>query len=64
MVTFMTYSDLYQILLEAEARRDNAGLPDAVRFRSGISAELAAERMRREGLTRDRLRELAMVDRS
>ena len=55
----MTYADLYQILIEAECRRDDESLPADVRFRSGISAELAAERMRREGLTRDQLRQLA-----
>ena len=55
----MTYADLYQILIEAEARRDNETLPADVRFRSGMSAEMALERMRREGLTRDQLRKLA-----
>jgi hypothetical protein len=55
----MTYADLYQILIEAEARRDDPSLPDDVRFRSAMSAELCLERMRREELTRDELRKLA-----
>jgi hypothetical protein len=55
----MTYLDLWLILTEAEARRDDASLPADVRFRSGMSAEMATERMRREGLTRDELKRLA-----
>ena len=55
----MTYADLYQILVEAEYRRDDETIPDPVRFRSGMTVELCKERMRREGLTREQLRLLA-----
>lgn len=55
----MTYADLYLMLTEAEERRDNADLPADVRFRSGISANLCEERMRREGLDRAALLALA-----
>ncbi|TCK37991.1 hypothetical protein B0G84_3293 [Paraburkholderia sp. BL8N3] len=55
----MTFLDLYQILIEAEARRDDESLPADVRFRSGLSVCMAEERMRREGLTRASLKKLA-----
>lgn len=55
----LTYADFYQILIEAEERRDDKDLPADVRFWSGIAAELCVERMRRDGLTRERLIELA-----
>lgn len=55
----MTYRDLYQILIEAEGRRDNAGLPCDVRDRSAETVSFVKERMAKEGLTRDQLARLA-----
>lgn len=55
----MTYGQFYQILTEAEARRDDDSLPDDVRQRSAETVSLCKERMAREGLTRDALIQLA-----
>ncbi|WP_396330416.1 hypothetical protein [Burkholderia anthina] len=55
----LTYADFYQILIEAEARRDDESLPRDVRDRSAETAALCGERMEREGLTRQKLIELA-----
>lgn len=55
----MTYAGFNQILIEAEARRDDESLPAGVRFRSAMTAGLCTGRMRREGLTRERLYTLA-----
>ncbi|WP_321935387.1 hypothetical protein [Paraburkholderia sp. J8-2] len=57
----MTYADFYQILIEAEQRRDDETLPHEVRGRSEETVSLCKERMAREGLTRDRLIELAAL---
>ena len=55
----MTYADLYQILIEAEARRDNESIPADVRTRSAETVSLVKERMAKEGLTRSQLVDLA-----
>jgi hypothetical protein len=52
----MTYQELYQILVEAEARRDDPKWPQDVRNRSAETVALVEERMRREGLTRQQLK--------
>ena len=52
----MSYKQLYQILVEAEARRDDNHLPADVRTRSAETVALVEERMRREGLTRKQLK--------
>lgn len=57
----MTYAELLQILTEAEARRDDATLPDEVRERSAETVSLYKERMTREGLTRAALERLTAV---
>jgi hypothetical protein len=58
----MTFADLWQILIEAEARRDDETLPLDVRERSGETVSLCKERMAREGLTRDQLKALAFAE--
>lgn len=55
----MTYADLYQILIEAEARRDDESLPADVSARSAEMVSLVKERMAKEGLTRTQLLHLA-----
>ncbi len=55
----MTFSMLLQILQEAEARRDDASLPQEVRDRSAETVSLCKQRMAMEGLTREQLAELA-----
>lgn len=55
----MTFSMLLQILQEAEARRDDASLPQEVRDRSAETVSLCKQRMAMEGLTREQLTELA-----
>lgn len=57
----MTYGDLYQILIEAEARRDDETLPQDVRDRSAETVSLCKQRMAKEGLNRDRLQQLAFA---
>lgn len=57
----MTYGDLYQILIEAEARRDDETLPQDVRERSAETVSLCKQRMAKEGLNRDRLQQLAFA---
>jgi len=52
----MTYQMLYQILIEAEQRRDDARYPQDVRDRSAETVSLVEERMQREGLTRAQLK--------
>jgi hypothetical protein len=54
----MTYADLYQILTEAEERVKNA-TDEGVRERSAETVRLCLERMKKEGLTREQLKELA-----
>lgn len=56
----MTYAMLLQILVEAEARRDDVTLPADVRERSGETVDLCLERMKNEGLTREQLEKLAL----
>lgn len=58
----MTFADLWQILIEAEARRDDETLPADVRKRSAETVSLALERMAREGLTRAQVKALAFAD--
>lgn len=55
----MTHKMLLQILVEAEARRDDETLPDEVRERSAETVSLCKQRMAMEGLTRDALERLA-----
>ena len=55
----MTFSMLLQILQEAEARSDDASLPQEVRDRSAETVSLCKQRMAMEGLTREQLTELA-----
>ena len=57
----LTYSLLLllQLLVAAEARRDNAAQPQEVRDRSSETVSLCKQRMAQEGLTRSRLEELA-----
>lgn len=55
----MTYADLYQILVEGEQRRDDNSLPSDVHKRSAETVSLVKERMAKEGLSRQRLIELA-----
>lgn len=50
---------LLQILVEAEARRDDETLPAEVRDRSAETVSLCKQRMAAEGLTRDQLERLA-----
>nr|WP_156903385.1 hypothetical protein [Burkholderia sp. M701] len=57
----MSYLDLFQMLIEAEDRAAN--FADAgVRERSEETASLIKQRMASEGLSRDRLRTLAVDD--
>jgi hypothetical protein len=46
---------LLNILLEAEARRDDPSLPQEVRDRSAETVSLCNQRMEEEGLTREQL---------
>lgn len=55
----MTYAMLYQILTEAEARRDDERLPQQVRDNSAETVSLCKMRMASEGITRDQLKTLA-----
>lgn len=55
----MTYAMLYQILIEAEARRDDERLPQQVRDNSAETVSLCKMRMASEGITRDQLKTLA-----
>lgn len=55
----MTYRDLWLILVEAEARRDDETLPADVRARSAETVGLCEQRMHNEGLTRAQLKRLA-----
>lgn len=57
----LTYQMLYQCLIEAEERRDNKAYPQDVRERSAETVSLIFERMATEGLTRDKLQQLAKV---
>lgn len=59
----MTYSMFLRALLEAEARRDDASLPQDVRDRSAETVALCYERMMDEGLSRQQLEELAAKER-
>jgi hypothetical protein len=51
----MTFSMLPNILIEAEARRDDPSLPQEVRDRSAETVSLCNQRMDEEGLTREQL---------
>jgi hypothetical protein len=51
----MTFSMLLNILIEAEARRDDPSLPQEVRDRSAETVSLCNQRMDEEGLTREQL---------
>lgn len=55
----MTFADFYQILTEAEVRRDDQSLPHDVRARSAETVSLCEERLAKEGLSRDQLADLA-----
>jgi len=55
----LTHSMLLQMLVEAEARRDNTDFPKDVRDRSAETASLCLQRMAKEGLTRAQLESLA-----
>jgi hypothetical protein len=55
----ITYSMLYQILTEAEARVKAFAGSSTIKARSAETVALCKERMRREGLTRAQLRKLA-----
>lgn len=52
----MTYQMMYQILVEAEQRRDDPKYPQDVRDRSAETVALVEERMRNEGITRKQLK--------
>lgn len=51
----LTFTMLLQILVEAEARRDDATLPQEVRDRSAETVSICKQRMAAEGLTRSEL---------
>lgn len=55
----LPHSMLLQILEEAEARRDDAELPQEARDRSAETVSLCKQRMAMEGLTRAQLEEIA-----
>lgn len=55
----MTYAMLLQILIEAEARRNDVTLPADVRERSRETISLCNQRMTMEGLTRVQIEGLA-----
>lgn len=55
----LTHQMLLQILVEAEARSDDATLPQDARDRSAETVSLCKQRMAQEGLTRAQLEELA-----
>lgn len=55
----LTHQMLLQILVEAEARSDDATLPQDVRDRSAETVSLCKQRMAQEGLTRAQLEDLA-----
>lgn len=57
----MTHSMLLKMLTEAEARRDDQSLPADVRERAAETASLCKQRMAAEGLSRDRLQQLASI---
>lgn len=58
----LTHPMLLQILEEAEARRDEAKLPQDVRGRSAETVSLCKQRMTKEGLTREQLEEHAKAE--
>lgn len=58
----LTHSMLLQMLVEAEARRDDVTLPQDVRNRSAETVSLCKQRMAMEGLTRAQLEELALAE--
>lgn len=58
----LTHSMLLRILVEAEARRDNQKLSQDVRNRSAETASLCNQRMAIEGLSRNRLEQLARIE--
>ena len=58
----LTHAMLLQMLVEAEARRDDQTLPQEVRDRSAETVSLCKQRMAKEGLTRAQLEELALAD--
>jgi type VI protein secretion system component VasF len=62
METMLTHAMLLQMLVEAEARRDDQTLPQEVRDRSTETVSLCKQRMAKEGLTRAQLEELALAD--
>lgn len=58
----LTHTMLLQILVEAEARRDDAELPQEVRDRSAETVDLCNQRLTREGITRAQLEERAKAE--
>lgn len=58
----LTHSMLLQMLVEAEARRDEDTLPQDVRDRSAETVSFCKLRMAKEGLTRTQLEELALAE--
>lgn len=55
----MDWKTLWQILTEAECRRDSDKWPQDVRERSAETVELCKQRMEIEGVTREQLKRLA-----
>ncbi len=58
----LTYAMLLQILVEAEARRDDKSLPREVRARSAETVDLCNQRMKNEGVTIVELKKLAKAE--
>lgn len=58
----MTWSMLLRMLTEAEARVANESLPEDVRERSAETVSLCKERMAREGVTLEELKQLAFEE--
>lgn len=58
----LTCSMLLQMLVEAEARRDDTTLPQDVRDRSAETVSLCEQRIAKEGMTRAQLEEYAAAE--
>lgn len=58
----LTHAMLLQMLVEAEARRDDQTLPQEVRDRSAETVSLCEQRMAKEGLSRAQLEELTLAN--
>lgn len=55
----LTHGMLWNILIEAEERVNDKTLPQEARDRSQETVSLCKERMAKEGLSREKLKELA-----